>query len=51
MFLFFPDFDFVETARDVITFPGFVDCVYLETPAEIQLDNGLGDIISIKNTK
>ncbi|KAL8473302.1 hypothetical protein ACS0TY_030220 [Phlomoides rotata] len=36
--------------RDVITFPGFVDCIYLETPEEIQLDNGLGDIITIKNT-
>ncbi|EYU40191.1 hypothetical protein ABFS82_08G078600 [Erythranthe guttata] len=36
--------------RDAITFPGFVDCVYLEAPAEIQLDNGLGDVITIKNT-
>ncbi|KAF6166681.1 hypothetical protein GIB67_005543, partial [Kingdonia uniflora] len=36
--------------RDVVTFPGFVDCVYLGAPSEIQLDNGLGDIISIKNT-
>nr|GLL19209.1 putative glucose-6-phosphate 1-epimerase [Ipomoea trifida] len=36
--------------RDVVTFPGFVDCVYLDTPNELQLDNGLGDTISIKNT-
>ncbi|KAK6922701.1 Aldose 1-/Glucose-6-phosphate 1-epimerase [Dillenia turbinata] len=36
--------------RDVITFPGFVDCIYLDAPSEIQLDNGLGDIISISNT-
>lgn len=36
--------------RDVVTFPGFVDCVYLDAPNELQLDNGLGDKISIKNT-
>ncbi|KAK6150882.1 hypothetical protein DH2020_015814 [Rehmannia glutinosa] len=36
--------------RDIVTFPGFVDCVYLETPGELQLDNGLGDVITIKNT-
>ncbi|KAL6273962.1 hypothetical protein ACE6H2_024654 [Prunus campanulata] len=36
--------------RDGVTFPGFVDCVYLEAPNELHLDNGLGDIISIKNT-
>ncbi|KAH0771056.1 hypothetical protein KY290_015037 [Solanum tuberosum] len=36
--------------RDVVTFPGFVDCVYLDAPSELQLDNGLGDKISIKNT-
>ncbi|XP_045817394.1 putative glucose-6-phosphate 1-epimerase [Trifolium pratense] len=36
--------------RDVVTFPGFVDCVYLDASNELQLDNGLGDIISIKNT-
>ncbi|KAK7406719.1 hypothetical protein VNO78_08349 [Psophocarpus tetragonolobus] len=36
--------------RDVVTFPGFVDCVYLDASSELQLDNGLGDIISIKNT-
>ncbi|GAU42338.1 hypothetical protein TSUD_242350 [Trifolium subterraneum] len=36
--------------RDVVTFPGFVDCVYLEASNELQLDNGLGDIISIRNT-
>nr|XP_007156961.1 hypothetical protein PHAVU_002G031900g [Phaseolus vulgaris]ESW28955.1 hypothetical protein PHAVU_002G031900g [Phaseolus vulgaris] len=36
--------------RDVVTFPGFVDCVYLDASSELQLDNGLGDLISIKNT-
>ncbi|KAJ8764409.1 hypothetical protein K2173_006149 [Erythroxylum novogranatense] len=36
--------------RDVITFPGFVDCVYLDAPNELILDNGLGDVITIKNT-
>ncbi|KAK3012343.1 hypothetical protein RJ639_012987 [Escallonia herrerae] len=36
--------------RDVVTFPGFVDCVYLEAPNELYLDNALGDIISVKNT-
>ncbi|KAK4393691.1 putative glucose-6-phosphate 1-epimerase [Sesamum angolense] len=36
--------------RDVVTFPGFVDCVYLDAPGELQLDNGLGDVITIKNT-
>ncbi|KAK7406720.1 hypothetical protein VNO78_08350 [Psophocarpus tetragonolobus] len=36
--------------RDVVTYPGFVDCIYLDAPSELQLDNGLGDLISIKNT-
>lgn len=36
--------------RDVVTFPGFVDRVYLDAPNELQLDNGLGDIIFIRNT-
>ncbi|XP_042475048.1 putative glucose-6-phosphate 1-epimerase [Macadamia integrifolia] len=36
--------------RDEITFPGFVDCVYLNAPSEIEFDNGLGDTISLKNT-
>ncbi|XP_021714537.1 putative glucose-6-phosphate 1-epimerase [Chenopodium quinoa] len=36
--------------RDVVTFPGFVDCVYLDAPNEVLLDNGLGDKISVKNT-
>ena len=35
----------------MVTFPGFVDFVYLGAPNELQLDNGLGDLISIKNTK
>ncbi|PWA73880.1 galactose mutarotase-like superfamily protein [Artemisia annua] len=36
--------------RDIVTYPGFVDCVYLGAANELYLDNGLGDIISIKNT-
>ncbi|GLU19874.1 hypothetical protein SLE2022_360970 [Rubroshorea leprosula] len=36
--------------RDVVTFPGFVECIYLDTPDELHLDNGLGDVISITNT-
>lgn len=36
--------------RDEVNFPGFVDCVYLNASDELFLDNGLGDIISIKNT-
>ncbi|KAG7539508.1 Aldose 1-/Glucose-6-phosphate 1-epimerase [Arabidopsis suecica] len=36
--------------RDAVTFPGFVDCVYLDAPNELQFDNGLGDNIIIKNT-
>nr|GEW92421.1 putative glucose-6-phosphate 1-epimerase [Tanacetum cinerariifolium] len=36
--------------RDVVSYPGFVDCVYLGAANELFLDNGLGDIISIKNT-
>lgn len=35
--------------REVVSFPGFVDCVYLNASNELQLDNGLGDVISIKN--
>ncbi|CAK7339589.1 unnamed protein product [Dovyalis caffra] len=36
--------------RDVVTFPGFVDCIYLDAPSELHLDNGLGDVITVKNT-
>lgn len=36
--------------RDVVTFPGFVDCIYLDAPSELHLDNGLGDVITIKNS-
>ncbi|KZV37179.1 glucose-6-phosphate 1-epimerase [Dorcoceras hygrometricum] len=36
--------------RDTVTFPGFVDCIYLDAPEELHLDNGLGDSITIKNT-
>lgn len=36
--------------RDAVTFPGFVDCVYLDAPNELHFDNGLGDQIIIKNT-
>ncbi|XP_031475137.1 putative glucose-6-phosphate 1-epimerase [Nymphaea colorata] len=36
--------------REVVNFPGFVDCIYLDAPNELLLENGLGDTISIKNT-
>ncbi|XP_065851593.1 putative glucose-6-phosphate 1-epimerase [Euphorbia lathyris] len=36
--------------RDVVTFPGFVDCIYLDSPDVLHLDNGLGDVITIKNS-
>ncbi|RWR74421.1 Aldose 1-/Glucose-6-phosphate 1-epimerase [Cinnamomum micranthum f. kanehirae] len=36
--------------REVVTFPGFVDCIYLDAPNELKLDNGLGDTVLIKNT-
>ncbi|KAJ7566867.1 hypothetical protein O6H91_02G122200 [Diphasiastrum complanatum] len=35
--------------RDSVTFPAFVDCMYLNSPEELLLENGLGDRISIKN--
>ncbi|RVW51814.1 putative glucose-6-phosphate 1-epimerase [Vitis vinifera] len=35
--------------RDVVTFPGFVDCIYLDAPNVLHLDNGLGDVITVKN--
>lgn len=34
-----------------MTFPGFVDCIYLGAPSELTLDNGLGDKIVISNAK
>ncbi|KAG0456184.1 hypothetical protein HPP92_023972 [Vanilla planifolia] len=36
--------------RDVVTFPGFVDCIYLGASNELLLENGLGDTLTIKNT-
>ncbi|XP_047312533.1 putative glucose-6-phosphate 1-epimerase [Impatiens glandulifera] len=33
--------------RDSVSFPGFVDRVYLGAPSEIFLENGLGDTVSI----
>ncbi|GAB4846832.1 hypothetical protein Ancab_025839 [Ancistrocladus abbreviatus] len=36
--------------RNVVTFPGFVDCIYLDAPNELYLENGLGDTIVIRNT-
>lgn len=35
--------------RELVTFPGFVDCVYLNAPDTLQLDNGLGDLVTIKS--
>ncbi|MBA0770097.1 hypothetical protein Gotri_018771 [Gossypium trilobum] len=31
--------------RDAITFPGFVDCIYLDAPNEVHLDNGLDAVL------
>ncbi|XP_072968858.1 putative glucose-6-phosphate 1-epimerase [Typha angustifolia] len=39
-----------EEEREIVTFPGFVDCVYVDAPKELLLDNGLGDKITIQNT-
>ncbi|CAM6043571.1 unnamed protein product [Sphagnum compactum] len=36
--------------RETITFPGFVDCMYRNTPNEVVLANGLGTTLSIKNS-
>ncbi|CAL5074815.1 unnamed protein product [Urochloa decumbens] len=36
--------------REEVTFPGFVDCIYLGAPSELILDNGLGDNIAISNS-
>uniref|UniRef100_A0A0C9QXV6 glucose-6-phosphate 1-epimerase n=1 Tax=Wollemia nobilis TaxID=56998 RepID=A0A0C9QXV6_9CONI len=35
--------------REVVNFPGFVDCVYLGAPEKLLLENGLGDTISVEN--
>lgn len=35
--------------RDLVAFPGFVDSVYLDAPAELVLDNGLGKQLSISS--
>lgn len=42
---------FLSCLRDTVMFPGFVDCVYLDAPNVVHLDNGLGDTISVHNTK
>ncbi|KAG2642801.1 hypothetical protein PVAP13_2KG214900 [Panicum virgatum] len=36
--------------REGVTFPGFVDCIYLGAPSQLILDNGLGDKIAISNS-
>lgn len=36
--------------REEVTFPGFVDCMYLNAPSELVLSNGLGNVITIKST-
>jgi len=36
--------------REEVTFPGFVDCIYLGAPSQLILDNGLGDKIAISNS-
>ena len=45
------DSDHFSHYRDVVTFPGFVDCIYLDAPNELYLENGLGNKILIRNTK
>eukprot|EP01018_Ginkgo_biloba_P008328 Gb_21462 [translate_table: standard] len=35
--------------REIVNFPGFVDCIYLDAPNKLLLENGLGDTISIGN--
>lgn len=32
-----------------MTFPGFVDCMYLDAPTTLTLDNGLGTKLAISN--
>ncbi|KAL6523474.1 hypothetical protein OROGR_017077 [Orobanche gracilis] len=34
-----------EEERDAVTFPRFVDCIYLDAPGELQMDNGLDAIL------
>lgn len=38
-----------EETREEVTFPGFVDCVYLKAPSELVLDNGEGKTIAISS--
>ncbi|CAA7401971.1 unnamed protein product [Spirodela intermedia] len=35
--------------REAVVFPGFVDCIYLDAPGEVVLENGLGNALSIRN--
>lgn len=35
--------------RQEVTFPGFVDCIYLNAPQELLFTNGLGHVLSISN--
>lgn len=35
--------------REAVNFPGFVDCIYLNAPQQVQLTNGLGNTLSICN--
>ncbi|KAJ4785538.1 Galactose mutarotase-like superfamily protein [Rhynchospora pubera] len=36
--------------REIVDFPGFVDCVYLNAPNQLIFENGLGDTITVENT-
>lgn len=38
-----------QEQSDAVTFPGFVDRIYLEAPNELHLDNGLGETVIIRN--
>lgn len=37
--------------REEVTFPGFVDCIYLNAPQELLFTSGLGYVLSISNKK
>jgi glucose-6-phosphate 1-epimerase len=39
------------SCREIVDFPGFVDCVYLNASNKLIFENGLGETITIENTK
>lgn len=36
--------------RESVVFPGFVDCIYLDAPTDVVLENGLGDTLVIRSS-